>query len=244
MDPTGTLHAAVTKELRTRWIAMAEAVGRFEPPFESLKAGAGAGFDSASRFLALKAADEDVLARRAFEQRVRLVRRNRLREQSTAEVRDFESEFFSVNSAEYGRFRALHYRWELPQGGPSLAGFQMERNPFSSFREVLLPLLAASGFEERVSRSRWSAEKRIGETSVFLEVERREKVLLMVPAVSIPAFDFRSPLGDIFFFSHVQIPVHRGAALREVAGKLADDTKVVLPSMLQMLNDAIECLRR
>jgi len=244
VDPTGSLHAVVTKELRARWIAMAEAVGRFEHPFEPLKAGAGAGFDSASRFLALKAADGDALARRAFEQRVRLVRRNRLRQQSAAEVSDFESEFFTINSAEYERFRSLHYRWELPQGASSLAAFQMERNPFASFREALLPMLTGAGFQERASRSRWSAEKRIGETTVSLEVERREKVLLMVPAVSIPAFDFRPPLGDLFFFSHVKIPVHRGAALGEIAGRLADDIRIVLPSMLQMLNDAINSLRR
>src|SRR5438128_10830336 len=90
-------------------VALAEAVGRFEPPFEYLKAAQG-GFDDRTRFILNHVIIGDADAREVRDWRMAMMRSWRLDEPSNTHE-DWERKYLEAHLTEYEAYRRHHFPW-------------------------------------------------------------------------------------------------------------------------------------
>jgi len=211
----------------TAFISLAERVGRFETPFECLKTKRGAGFDSATRYLAEECASGGHGAAAAFADAIAVERHRRLGAPAPPLLGRAQEAFGAISRPQLAAFQRAHYPWELDR-------------PFSSaipaaFLDVLQSLIAPGLAQAGLERTRqvkgphhWRLSGSVAGSPVAVEFKRTRMNSFALGWLHLREWDIHLPLSDPFFFSWVEFPCSPTHAPRQLSS-FWNDYAVVWP---------------
>ena len=209
------------------FVSLAERVGRFETPFECLKATRGAGFDSATRYLAEERSSGAPGAVAAFADAIAVERHRRLGAPASPLLGHAQEAFGAVSRLQLTAFQRAHYPWELARtSSPAIP---------AAFLDVLQSLIAPGLAQAGLDRARqakgphhWRLSGSVAGSPVAVEFKRTRMNSFALAWLHLREWDIHLPLSDPFFFSWVEFPCSPTHAPRQLSS-FWNDFAVVWP---------------
>lgn len=235
--------------VRRPGVELAEAVGRFETPFEYLKPVIG-GFDDMTRFLLNKVLDSDPDALAVRDWRINVMRHRYLGDpllepfDRHSDELDRSGKFFTTNWDECQAFRRHYYPWIFPveTDRPELR-FQPNPDTDALLDYYVCEQLADYGFTTKSRRSRksyWRCHSPLLSRRMTIDFDKGSMTFTqMTGSMRIDSLSYEVSLADPFFFSGCSFEISQLDDVTVQTERFFSEYIRIFPHVIKSLEEAI-----